>query len=46
MEDEAIINHALSSYKSQQEFDNKQELQSLERHAKMLGYKLIKIEEE
>ena len=43
MEDEAIINNALSSYKSQQEFDNKQELHSLERHAKMLGYKLVKV---
>ena len=43
MEDEAIINHALESYKAQQEFDNKQELQSLERHAKMLGYKLVKV---
>jgi hypothetical protein len=46
MNDEAIVNHALESYKAQQDFDNKQELQSLERHAKMLGYKLVKIEGE
>jgi hypothetical protein len=46
MEDEVIINHALSSYKSQQEFEYLQELHFLERHAKILGYKLIKIEEE
>ena len=46
MDDEAIVNHALESYKAQQEFDNKQELQSLELHAKMLGYKLVKIEGE
>ena len=46
MEDEAIVNHALSSYKSQQEFESLQELHSLERHAKLLGYKLVKLEEE